>query len=168
MPVKFQDFSIEVEAVLDETTIAWLNETARSIASEASDKCTMNRSTDGIALDQSYDSKVDDDKGEAQIGSPLEAAFWEEWGTGEYAAHGDGRKGWWVYVKDGPTGDGGKTYATEDEAKAVATRMRREGLEAYHTNGRKPNYTLEHAFDRVKNPAINRLKQLLRERTGSK
>lgn len=31
---------------------------------------------------------------EAVIGSPLENALWEEFGTGEHSINGNGRKGW--------------------------------------------------------------------------
>ena len=162
MPVKFHDFSIDVQVELDEVTTKWLYEASSEIKSQAQRNCN-SKSDFYTRLKGSYATKVDEGKGTADIGSPLQEAFWEEWGTGEYAAHGDGRKGWWVYVKDGPTGNGGKSYATEDEAKAVAARMRKSGLDAYHTNGREPNYTLEHAFDRTKNPVINLLKQMLNE-----
>ena len=48
----------------------------------------------------------DDEEGEAKIGSGRESAFWEEFGTGEYADTNrnggrQGRRGWWVYVKNG-------------------------------------------------------------------
>lgn len=41
---------------------------------------------------------------EAVIGSPEENAIWEEFGTGEYALEGNGRKGGWAYI-DPDTGD---------------------------------------------------------------
>lgn len=34
------------------------------------------------------------------VGSPLQNAIWEEFGTGEYALNGDGRKGGWFYVDE--------------------------------------------------------------------
>ena len=171
MPVQFTNFSVQVTEAMEDACIAWLYETAGSIASEAAAKCTMTEQSDGIALDASYDRRVDEDKKEAYIGTPMEAGYWEEFGTGEHADTGknggkQGRQGWWVYVKGGPAGDGGETYATEEEAKAVAESMRRDGLDAYHTNGRQPNYTLEKAFKRVENPAKQRLQQLLEEGTN--
>ena len=78
--------------------------------------------------------------------------------TGEYAVHGDGRKGWWVY-KDGYKGNGGKQL-TEAQAKAIAARK----SNVHATNGRKPAATLEKAFTSVKPKAEadleNRLKGL--------
>ena len=168
MPVQFQNFTVQVTEAMEKACIAWLYETSGSIASEAAQKCTMTDQSDGIALDASYDRRVNEGKLEAVVGTPMEAGYWEEFGTGEYADTAknggkQGREGWWVYVKDGPAGDGGETYATEKEAKAVAESMRKAGLDAYHTNGRQPNYTLEKAFKRVEGPARNRLNELLRE-----
>lgn len=163
----FQDFSFNVKAELNETTIAWLYETASEIASQAQRGCKMD-GTEGQRLRGSYKSNVDESEGKATIGSALESVYWEEFGTGEYAAHKDGRKGWWVYVKDGTYhNNGGQTY-TEDEAKGVAASMRADGLDAYATNGREPNYTLEKAFDATKEKAKSRLEALLKERMDGK
>lgn len=48
-------------------------------------------------LKGSWQLVVDEDKLEAYIGSPLENAIFEEFGTGEYALEGNGRKGGWSY-----------------------------------------------------------------------
>lgn len=46
----------------------------------------------------SWQHKVDKDKCEAYVGSNYENAIWEEFGTGIYAQHGNGRKDVpWVY-----------------------------------------------------------------------
>ena len=46
--------------------------------------------------------KVNKHKHEAVIGSSDQNAIWEEFGTGEYALKGDGRKGGWWYATDKP------------------------------------------------------------------
>lgn len=163
MAVKFEDFSIKVKAALDETSIAWLYEASNEIKSQTQRDVKMEDDA-GKQLKGSYSTSVNEGKGEAQIGTPLEQGYWEEWGTGSHAAHGDGRKGWWVYVKGSSKGNGGKTYSTQQEAQAIANNMRADGLEAYATNGREPNYTLERAFGKVKPKAKARLESLLKER----
>lgn len=165
--VKFEDYRAEVKAALNETTIAWLHETANEVTSHAQRNCQMAREGDavGIQLKNSYANTVDESAGEALVGTPLEAGYWEEYGTGEHAAHGDGRKGWWVYVK-GYQGRGGTTYQTEEEAKAVAESLSNKGLDAYHTNGRKPNYTLEKAFITITQKAKVALEEKLKGRMG--
>lgn len=164
--VKFQDFSIDVKAAIDEETIAWLYTWGSETASQAARNCTMD-DTEGKKLKGSYRSVVDESKGKATIGTPMEAGLWEEWGTGTYAAHGDGRKDWWVYVKDQPPRETESThYQTEAEAQAVAASMRAQGFDAYATNGRRPNYTLEKAFKSVKPKAVSDLENILKRRLG--
>lgn len=168
--VEFQDFSMEVKAELNETTIAWLHETCNEIAAQAQRNCQMD--DEGKQLKGSYSAVVDESNGEGKVGSPLEAVYWEEFGTGEYADTGKnggkpGREGWWVYVKggsgyNGPTGK----YNSKQAAEAVAASMRADGYDAYATNGRRPNYTLEKAFDSVKEKAKQQLETLLKERLG--
>lgn len=169
MPVQFQNFSVQVIQGMEDIVSKWLEETANEIESQAKRNCQMT-SEDNGRLKGSYSNFVDEDKKEAYIGTPLESGYWEEFGTGEYADTAknggkEGRAGWWVYVKDGPAGDGGESYNTEAEAKAVAESMRRDGLDAYHTNGRQPNYTLEKAFKRVEGPARQNLERMLEEGT---
>ena len=166
--VDFRDFSVNVKAALNSTTRAWLAETANEITSHAQRNCVMEDDA-GKRLKGSYKNEVDKGKGVATVGTPLEEGYWEEFGTGEYAdtsRNGGkrGRQGWWVYVKGQPSGDKSSAeYRHEDEAKAVAASMRAEGLDAYATNGRRPNYTLENAFEAVKKPAIAQLERRLKE-----
>ena len=164
MPVEFKDFSFEAKAAINEKTLAWLYETAEEIASQAQRNCQFDDESGGKQLKGSYDYQVDEGKGEARIGSPLESAYWEEWGTGEYAHHGDGRKGWWIYIPGQASMGGGQTYATKEEAEAMAAFIRAAyNKEAIVTNGRKPNYTLEKAFKKTKPKAIARLESILKE-----
>lgn len=164
----FKDYRAEVKAALNDTTIAWLHETASEVAAHAKRNCQMAKEGDeiGYQLRDSYAYDVNESKGEAAVGSPQEAAYWEEFGTGQHAAHGDGRNGWWVYVK-GYDGDGGTTYQTADEAAAIAASMRAEGFDAYYTNGREPSYTLENAFKKTLPKAINALEEDLKGKMGT-
>lgn len=161
MAVEFQDFSFEVKAALNDKTIAWLRDTANEITSQAQRNCSTGESY-SAQLKGSYSNNVNESKGEAQIGSPLEQAFWEEFGTGSHADTSKnggrpGRKGWWVY-KDGYTGKGGRIL-TERQAKAMAAAS--DGS-VHATNGREPNYTLETAFKTVKPKAIAQLERTLK------
>lgn len=94
MPVKFEDNSIKVKAKLDDATIAFLHEAAGELKSQAQRNQTRVDTGDTKGK---WDYKVDEGAGVATIGNPLENAIWEEFGTGEYALNGDGRKGGWKY-----------------------------------------------------------------------
>ena len=166
--VDFKDFSINVKAALNDTTKKWLLETANEVTAQAQRNCAMADDA-GKRLKGSYANNVDADNGTATIGTPLEEGYWEEFGTGEHADTAKnggkpGRQGWWVYVKgQGPSAKVSKEYRDKDEAEAIAASMRADGRDAYATNGRDPNYTLEKAFEATKNPAIAQLKQKLKE-----
>ena len=69
---------------------------------------------------------------EATVGSSDENAIWEEFGTGEYALQGNGRKGGWVY-KDA-------------------------NGEFHHTYGKTPSRAFWNAFTALKDKIINRIK----------
>lgn len=131
--VEFQDFSVEVKAALGDAALGFLEEAASEIESQTK----RNSRVDTGQLKGSWTHLVDDSKMEATIGSPLENAIWEEFGTGEHAVNGDGRKGGWFY---------------EDEKG-----------EGHFTHGKKPNHTLQRAFDSLKGKIINRAKQIFKE-----
>lgn len=132
MSVKFEDNSMKVKAVLNDATIGWLYEAAGEL--EAQTK--RNTKVGSGQLKNSWTNVVDESQGEAQIGSPLENAIWEEFGTGIYAVHGDGRKTPWTY-KD----DAGKWHRTV---------------------GKHPHRALQSAFNTLKSKLIARLEQILK------
>ncbi len=90
----------------------------------------------------SYQYKVQEGSSEStvHVGSNLENAIWEEFGTGEYALHGDGRKGGWKYV----------------DAKG----------KGHFTMGKKPNRPLYNAFHALREKLKRRLEEILKERLG--
>lgn len=125
MSVEFRDFSLQVKAALDDKTEQFLEEAASEIESAV----RRNSRVSSGQLKGSWAHVVD--KKEATIGSPLQNAVWEEYGTGEYAVGGDGRKGGWVYYDP--------LYG-----------------KFHFTRGKTPNRTLQRAFESCKNAIINR------------
>ena len=73
---------------------------------------------------------------EAVIGSPLENAIWEEFGTGEHALKGNGRKGGWFYVDEKGKG--------------------------HFTHGKKPSRAFWHAYTSLKSAIIKRIQNSLK------
>lgn len=133
MSVQFEDFSIKVKGALEESATAFLEEAASEVESQARE----NSRVDTGQLKGSWTHMRNSAAHEVRIGSHLQNAIWEEFGTGEYAVNGDGRKGGWYYEDD--KGDW------------------------HHTTGKKPNRTLQRAFDSRKGKIINRAKQIFRE-----
>lgn len=117
----FEDNSMEVKAALEAACLAWLEEAAGELESATK----RNTPVDTGQLKGSWNHKVDESTQTATIGSPLENAIWNEFGTGQYAVNNDGRKTPWRY-KD----LNGKWHTT---------------------TGKKPQRSLQKAFDSLKN-----------------
>lgn len=133
MSVQFTDNSANVKAALDDAVIAYLHEAGGELEAQVK----RNTKVGTGQLKNSWTYVVDESKGETTVGSPLENAIWEEFGTGEYALHGDGRKGGWHY-QDEKTG------------------------EWHFTIGKKPHRAFQNAFNSLKNALIKRAEEVLK------
>lgn len=134
MSVQFTDNSAAVKAALDDAVKAYLYEAGGELEAQVK----RNSRVGTGQLKNSWTYKVDESKGECVIGSPLENAIWEEFGTGEYALHGDGRKGGWYY--------------RDDKGKW------------HHTYGKTPHRAFQRAFTSLKNALISRAEEVLKGR----
>lgn len=123
--VQFEDYSFKVKTTIEGKALQFLEEAAAEVESAA----RRNSRVDTGQLKGSWSHIVDESDHSATVGSPLENAIWEEFGTGEYALEGNGRKGGWYYEDDEGNG--------------------------YFTHGKKPNRTLYRAF-KDKEPVIRR------------
>ena len=144
MKIVFDTHLSELTEGIHTIVCQWLEESASELQSDVVK--LSRRDTSQTAA--SYGHVVDTARLEAYVGSNLENAIWEEFGTGEYALNGDGRKGWWVYVKNGDPamkGTGRKSYTYEEAKKAVAF-LRAKGLDAHMTRGKRPNRPIFRAF----------------------
>ena len=147
MAVEFIDFSAKVTEATREALIAGLHEAAGELEARTIRNSRQGHSYGDIKATALWKHQVDDGKMEAAVGSPYEAGYWEELGTGEHALNGNGRKGWWVYIEGQDSGGGGKSYPTKEEAEKAAKFLRRvKKLDAYATNGTDPNRPLFRAF----------------------
>jgi len=135
--VSFTDNSVKVTAAIREKCIAYLYECGAELQSATVRNQKKNTDTGQTA--GSWTCKVDEAELVAQIGSPLENAVWEEFGTGQYALNGDGRKTPWVY-KD----DKGKWHRT------IGKKPRRHLYRAFAANKDKIQKYLERKLGELK------------------
>lgn len=133
MGVKFTDNSIKVKAKINDTAVGWLYEASGELEAQVK----RNTKVKTGKTKGSWTYKVDETKMEGYIGSNYENAVWEEFGTGEYALNGDGRKGGWVYY---------------DEAGV-----------RHFTRGKTPRRALFRAFASLKNKLIQMAQTKFRE-----
>lgn len=132
--VKFEDFSLKVIGALDDAVIEYLHEAGATLQRQAANNTRIGTGeTAG-----KWDYVVDENKGVCTIGNPLQNAIWEEFGTGEYAYAGNGRKGGWYY---------------QDEQGKW-----------HHTYGKTPTRALHNAYVTKKDVIIARAKQVFKGR----
>ena len=132
MSVEFEDNAVRVKAAMNDAINQWLREASGELESQVK----RNTRVDTGQLKNSWMHNVDESAQEAKVGSPLENAIWEEFGTGQYALNGDGRKTAWTY-KD------------------------RKGI-WHKTTGKKPNRALNNAFTSLKGKLQARLEQIMK------
>lgn len=117
---EFKDNSLQIKAEINEALIAFLVEVAGEIVSQTK----RNSRVDTGQTKRSYEYVISRDELKATIGSQLENTVWEEFGTGEYALDGNGRKDGWYYCD--------------------------EKGNWHFTKGKKPNRPLYNAVEKVK------------------
>lgn len=154
MPTKivFENNFGKVKAALSNEVIAAFHEIGNEIKSQVQ----RNTRVDSGETKRSFNYAVDTDADEIMlsVGSDYENAIWEEYGTGEYAVNGDGRKGGW--------------YIPEEKLSPKAKSMMKKvigkgGKVFYYTKGKKPTKALTKSFEKKKKWAQNRLNEKLGE-----
>lgn len=93
MSVEFEDNRMRVINALNQGILNFLEEASGELEAQVK----RNTRVDTSQTKSNWTHIVDEQKFTAVVGNPLQNAIWEEFGTGEYAIHGDGRKGGWKY-----------------------------------------------------------------------
>lgn len=132
MAVEFHDYTINVKGAIDDR----INIALEECAGELESKVKRNSRVDTGKTKNSFRHHVDDASHVATIGSSEENAIWEEFGTGEYALHGDGRKGGWAY----------------QDAKG----------DWHFTHGKKPSRAFWNAYTSMKNKIIKHIQEFMK------
>lgn len=129
--VELRDYTIQVKNAMGDALRAFLEEAGGELEGKAAENTRVD--TGSLKGDWTYE--VDQNGRKVTVGNPQENAIWEEFGTGEHAEGGDGRKGGWVY-KDA-TGEyhytKGKTatHALEKAMNDVVPKLERYAREAF-------------------------------------
>ena len=138
--IEVEDNALKIKELITEAVSAFLYEAGGELLA----RIIRNSRTDTGLTKGSYEYRVvekpEESMAEVHVGSALENAIWEEYGTGEYALNGDGRKGKWRY-KD-PKGN-------------------------WHTtSGKKPNKPVARAYRALRKPLEERLGEIIKEKIG--
>ena len=130
--IEFKDNTIQVKNAIDDQINIVLEECAGELESQTKRNSRVKTSK----TKNSFRHVVDDSKHIATIGSSEENAIWEEFGTGEYALNGNGRKGGWAYVDE----EGNRHF----------------------TRGKSPSRAMWNAYTTLKSMIINRIQNSLK------
>ncbi|MFZ8764786.1 HK97-gp10 family putative phage morphogenesis protein [Enterococcus diestrammenae] len=105
----FRDHSQEAKDAIQQATVRWLFEACILVQGQA----ILLATTQTARLKGSIDYQVDEGELVGYVGTNVEYAIYVEFGTGEFAENGRGRKGGWVY-KD-PSGEWFFTWGQEPQ-----------------------------------------------------
>lgn len=132
--VKFDDFSIKVMSAIEKLAPNVLEE----VAGELESQIKLNTAVDTGQTKNSWTHHVIQvgDEHVAIIGSPMANAIYEEFGTGQYALNGNGRKGGWTYVDESGRG--------------------------HHTYGKRPRRPAYNAYISLKNRLIRHMQEVFK------
>ena len=132
--VEYTNNSAKIKTAINTAVKNFLTEAVGEIQAAT----IRNSRTDTGQTKGSYEYKVvtGNDEGTVYVGSNYQNAIWEEYGTGEYALQGNGRKTPWVY---------------------------RDRHGKWHrTRGKTPNKPLKKAFDSLSGKLEARLAAVLK------
>lgn len=134
--VVFEDYTIKVKSAIDDRVDAALELAAGELESQVKRNSRVDTGKTKNSFTHRITGSFMAGQYEAHIGSPDENAIWEEFGTGEYALNGNGRKGGWVY--QAPKG------------------------EFYFTYGKKPSRAFWKAYTSLKSKLISLIQNQLK------
>ncbi|HJA20289.1 MAG TPA: HK97 gp10 family phage protein [Candidatus Mediterraneibacter ornithocaccae] len=141
MGMEFIDNSELVKRMLEEATISGVLEAA----AECEAQTIRNTRVDTGQTKESWKIEVEDGGHTAVIGNPLENSLWEEFGTGEYALKGNGRKGGWYIPEER------LSSSARGKMKKV---VGKNGKVYYFTKGKRPTRAFQNAFATKKKTMI--------------
>lgn len=127
--IKFIDYSSKVKEALSTRSEAVLEECAGELESQV--KRNTRVRTGKTKNSWQHTVNKNGEVTEAHVGSNYENTIWEEFGTGDYALQGNGRKGGWYY---------------EDEKG-----------EGHFTHGKKPSRAFWNTYNSLKNSIIKQI-----------
>ena len=153
--VIFEDFSFKVKDAIDDRINIALEECAGELESQTKRNSRVGQA--GAPTKNSFKHKVDELKHIAYIGSNEENAIWEEFGTGEHALEGKGRKGAWYVPVEEVVGYKKPTF----NGKVVIV-YGKNGKKYYKTNGKKPSRAFWNAYTSMKPKIIKRIQNTLK------
>lgn len=131
----------QANRMIDNAVLQWLEESAGELEAQVKRNTAVGLVAGGKTKND-WSHYVSSLEQKAIVGNTDENAIWEEFGTGEYALHHDGRKGGW-YI---PIGNG-EGQISEDVVNAYHFKVvyGKDGMRYAFTRGKRPKRAFENA-----------------------
>ena len=160
--LKFEDNRLQIKKLMQNIGDSWLEEASGEMEAQTKRNTKVGKVAGGQTKN-AWTHEVDLSTQTATIGNPLENALWEEFGTGEYALNGDGRKGsWFIHVGEGA----GDISPQVVKAYGMYVHTGKDGEQFVKTKGKKPKRPLFKAYEKLKpkleKALANKLKELIK------
>lgn len=149
-----KNYTDDVIEAMSGASKEWLTEVASEILSQAQRNTAVGRVGGGQTKASFRLGELNESEMSITVGSDSKNAVWEEYGTGDYAINGNGRKGGW-YVMVGE----GSNQISESVVKAYGYKIYygKDGKRFIHTYGKRPKRAFQKAIDKVKKTAGDKL-----------
>lgn len=134
--VEFKDYTIEVQNAMNSKILSVLEEVSGELETQVKRNSRVDTGKTKNSFRHYISGSLKSGEFRANIGSSDENAIWEEFGTGEHALAGNGRKGGWWYK------DAEKQW--------------------HHTYGKTPSRAFWKAFTKLKSKIIKRIQGSLK------
>lgn len=149
-----KNYTDDVIEAMSGASKEWLTEVASEILSQAQRNTAVGRVGGGQTKASFRLGELNESEMSITVGSDSKNAVWEEYGTGDYAINGNGRKGGW-YVMVGE----GSNQISESVVKAYGYKIYygKDGKRFIHTYGKRPKRAFQKAIDKVEKTAGEKL-----------
>lgn len=134
--IKFIDHTEEVKSVIAELAFSSLEEAAGELESAVKRNTKVKTGQTKNSWQHKVTGSMMAGEFKASVGSDYQNAIWEEFGTGDYALKGNGRKGGWFYVDEEGNG--------------------------HFTHGKRPRRPFWNAYTTMKNKLIKFIQERFR------
>lgn len=95
--IKFIDHTEEIKSLIADLAFSGLEEAAGELETAVKRNTVVDTGQTKNSWQHRVTGSMMAEEYNATVGSDYQNAIWEEFGTGDYALNGDGRKGGWFY-----------------------------------------------------------------------
>lgn len=157
--IRFEGNAMQIINKMNDEFAVFLEEASGELEAQTKRNTPVGRVAGG-GTKEKWTHEVDEGNLEAVVGNTQETAIWIEFGTGDYALEGKGRKGgWWILIGEGS----GMISQNVVDAYGFKIGYGSNGKKYAFTRGMKPKRPLYNAKESTKGKIQRRFQQICKE-----